>query len=155
MIASSEQIVTLYEDLGVKPPEIAEALECELGAVELVLAQSSAKYRASKAIAQTGSNSNKAIGQTRLFDDEQAAEAARVLLQQMQYSEDEHIRQKAARFVIDEVKGRNDVKNIRHLTLNVNSINDQMRRAREAKAEAMAALMTNPTPGPTIDVESK
>lgn len=137
MLASTAQIVDMFENLDLSPDQISASLDIEKGAVELVLVGNSSKYRSQlAAIQNNGVVNTTTLANTNLFNNDEVQEAARVFISQMM-SDDEHIRQRAAKFIINEAKGRNDTKNVKNITqVNVNIVNEQMLRARQAKEDA-------------------
>lgn len=144
MLASTEQIVNMFENLGLDISQISDALDLEKGAVEFALVSNSSKYRQSLAVKETGKTDGVSISRTNLFNNDEVNEAARVFIAQLM-SEDEHIRQKAAKFIINESKGRHDtVKNLKQVNtqFNVTIVNDQLKRAREAKEAAKSKHIT-------------
>ena len=136
MTAGNHQVVTMYEELRCTPEEIAHGLDLDLQAVILTLATNSKKYRLDKTKEQKGEDAKVVTGDVVLYQSDEVNEAAEVIASLMRHSEDEHVRMRAATFVINESKGRHDVKTVKNLNINVNFINEQMRRAREAKERA-------------------
>lgn len=144
MFSGNAQIVQMYEELDLSPGEIAETLEIDEQAVHLTLASNSVKFRKEKAIEKAGNDSSYAQVNADLFTKGDVDEAAAVIANLCKFSEDEHIQMRAANFIINEAKGRHDLKHIKNLNLNVTLINDQMKRAREAKERAKSKVIDVP-----------
>lgn len=128
MFGSSEQIVTAFEVNQMSPEEIASEFDCEVAAVKSVLMQSSSLYR--KACKSDDSLT---------FTDDEARQALQAISNIVRYSEDEHLKLRAAIYIRDDKKGRLDVvKASTGLNINLIAVNDQMRRALDAVAKAKA-----------------
>jgi len=114
------QCVALYSQ-GINVEDIGEELNLEKEAVKLVLTQHSPEYRSA-----IKKNSDTLTDQ----DYELAKEALKSCL----WSEEDSTKFRAARFIINEIKGRNDViKNLQQVnSINVLVINSQMRKAKAA-----------------------
>lgn len=126
--AVNDEIVTCYEKLKMTPEEIAQDLDLQPRAVEAVLCANSAMFRA-----QTTKEERAEI-----FSDQDMIDAANVIKNSM-HSDDDHVAFRAARFIIDEKKGRNDAradigKNVSALTLS-----DKLASALEAANKALVA----------------
>lgn len=128
MVAGNLQVVSLYEESGLDPEQIAEALDLEVSAVKFCLTAHSVSYR--KML-----NSQEKQELPGDFLDEDFSNAANAI-KELIFSEDDHIRYRAAKFIYNEKKGRNDLKEINSVNFNVHLINEQMRKAIEAKARA-------------------
>lgn len=129
MTAADKEIITRYEDLSMSVDEIAGDLELESDAVRLSLTQHSATYRS---MIRHGSAENG--GESRVFNDLIATRAAKVM-EQLLDSDEDQVRFRAARFVIDEHKGRNDaairgLKAAQQLGVSVLQINEAIKKAR-------------------------
>ena len=95
--------------------------------VKISLLQNSAKYRQD---IKTPENNKD------FTDDE--LETAKITMARCMNAEDEHLAFKAAKFVFNERKGRHNVRSLlKNVNLNVNLINVQMQKAREAKTRAL------------------
>ena len=113
------QIVELYENNDMEPIAIAEALELEEESVKMVLISSSSKFR--KEV-----KNNKG-----LFSDDEFT-LAKQRMAQLLYSEKDNVSYKAAKFILYENLGRNDVQTMKLLNVNVSLINTQMKAAKVA-----------------------
>jgi len=125
----SEAIKALYENDNLSPEQICEALGDEMciESVKISLLQNSAKYRQD---IKTPENNKD------FTDDE--LETAKITMARCMNAEDEHLAFKAAKFVFNERKGRHNVRSLlKNVNLNVNLINVQMQKAREAKTRAL------------------
>lgn len=123
----SEAIKSLYESESLTPEQISEALEMEVESVKIALLQRSSKYR----------QDIKTNKDDKDFTDDEL-ETAKVAIARCMNAEDQHLAFKAAKFVFDERKGRNNVRSlVKNLNLNVTLINEQMTKAREAKERAL------------------
>jgi hypothetical protein len=60
---------------------------------------------------------------------------ARDTYKALRFSDDDKVREKVCRYIMDEAKGRHDnpLSGIKSITLNINTFNEQLRRARAAK----------------------
>jgi hypothetical protein len=122
MTAANQQIISAYEDLGMTPDEIAQDQDLDVAAVKSVLIQFSTAFRKDV-------KKDDALD----FTEDQVRRATDVILHLAQYSEDENIRFRAARYIRDDKKGRLDViKSMTGLNINVLTINEQMKRAIDA-----------------------
>ncbi len=113
------QIVELYENSDLEPIAIAEALNLEEESVKMVLISNSSKFR---------KNSKK---NSLLFTDDDF-QMAKARMSQLIWSEKDNVSYKAAKFVLYENLGRNDIQTMKLLNVNVNLINTQMKQAKEA-----------------------
>lgn len=129
MTACLEQIKTCYEQEKMTPDEISQELGMDIVAVKAALAQSSVMFR--KAARKEGED------QTELnYSEDQAQRMLDKVYQLGMTSEDEHLQFKAAVFVINEFKGRNNtVKNLAGNTFNVLQINQALQGAREGTSK--------------------
>jgi hypothetical protein len=121
----NQQIVVAYEEAGLTPEEIAADLEMELTAVKLALAQSSATYR-------------KAIGkETEDISDNEVIEMKEIIkgIARTQQFDNPGVALKAATWVYNEKKGRNDLQVMRDNQVNVVIFNERLSRARERMLE--------------------
>lgn len=128
MTAGTEGIVTMYEDLGMPLEAIAEDQGLDITAVKLALIQGSQKYRNSL---NTSIARNNHSNETFLPDD---VEIAKQTLASLMSADNEGVRYRAAKFILNESKGRNDtIRGISQVNVNVFAINEQLKRARAAK----------------------
>lgn len=122
MTASNQQIIEAFETLGLTPEGIAEEFDFDLTMVKAILMQYSSQFR----MAARGNNELD-------FDDNEAKQIRDVILNTALYSEDEHLRFKAAKYIRDDKKGRLDLGTaLKGLNINVVQINDRMQKAFEA-----------------------
>lgn len=143
MTATAQQIVTLFEEVGLTPEQIAEDQEMDISVVKLALTQHSPQYRS--ALREN---------EETFSDDEY--NAAKMAISGLVFAEDESVRLRAATFVVNEKKGRNNIlcnKNGRQLGNNTNFnilvVNQQLARAREALDKSKGNTSK------VIDVETK
>jgi hypothetical protein len=129
------QIKELYEKQNMAPEQIAEALGLEVDSVKFTLASASGKYR-------------RAIDGDKTFEQTVMAEAVSVIGELLYDTDNPNIRLKAAKFVINENKGRHDVDAVKNLNINVNVFNMQLKQAREQLKRAKEA-----NGAPVVDVE--
>lgn len=145
MTAGNHQLVQMYEQLKLNPAEIAEALGLDTGAVILALSSSSVQFRADRSKEQHGESVNSTtLSKTELFHIDDVREAASTITSLMKYSDEDNVRMRASKFIINESAGRHDVRAVNNLNINVNYINDQMKRAREAKQAAREKVIEAP-----------
>lgn len=116
---NSDQIVALYEESGLSVEEISEAASLEIEAVKLALASKS------KAFAKEYQK-NEDIFSKDEFD------AAKLIMGNLLYADNESVRFRAAKFIVNEKLGRNDIKELNNVSLNVTNINLQLKKAKEA-----------------------
>ena len=131
----SESIKALYENEGLTPEEISEALEdISVPAVKVALLQNSAKYRTDIKVPENDKD----------FSDNELEEA-KVAIARCMNAEDPHLAFKAAKFVFNERKGRHNVRSLmKNVTLNVTMLNQQMQNARAAKERAAKKITELP-----------
>lgn len=127
---TNKQIVLAYEEGKLSVKEIAEQFQIEEESVRIALAADSGEFR-------------KELKKDKTFTEETLDNAVQVM-STLLFSEHDHVKLKASKFIINEHKGRHDVKNLKTLSINVNLINTQMRRAKEALQKTR-----------TIDIESE
>ena len=127
MTAANQQIVTAFEDAGLTPEQIAEDLEFDLLAVKAILTQYSTKFRSE-------SKKDDALA----FKIDEAEEMKSIILGLARYSDDEHLQFKAAKFVLEDKKGRLDLNTkVPGLQINVVTFNEQMKRALQAEQRTL------------------
>lgn len=124
---SAKQIVELYEASdGLSPEDIVSCCPgLELGAVKLALAQNSKVYR------------EKVKNSEAKFTDDDFSLAHQVMVGLMASSEMDNVKFRAAKFVINENKGRHDVQALSGLNINMNQINVQLADIQRLKEKAM------------------
>lgn len=131
------QIVELYESCGLSAEQIAESQDLDVATVKLALSQYSPKYRS-------------ALRENEETFTEDEYTAAKQAIASLLYAEDENTRLRAAKFVINEAKGRHNIKQIvtPEANFNILIINQQMAKARESLEKSKSKAP------PIIDVES-
>lgn len=144
MTAFNTAIVTAFEDCGLGAEEIAEQHGLELTAVRAVLIQCSSKYRKQIKKAEKAATSetlapaqNNEDQKFELVADEEFDEIRQAYKDLAFTSENDAVREKSLRWLLNEKKGRNDmVKSIKEAPqLSVNQFNFMLKEAREnAKA---------------------
>ena|SRR5947208_1272860 len=130
MNATENQIITLYDDIGLNTKQIGEELELCEESVKMVLQKYSAKFR------QEESSNNLVETKEKEFTTDEFT-AAKQAIASLLYAEHEGTRLRAAKFIVNENKGRNDVKQAintlyKNSNFNVLIINEQLSRARQA-----------------------
>ena len=139
MTNAIRQIVEQYDTLGMSPAEIAEVEKLNETAVKTVLYANSAKYR--EAIGEKVDT--KAALDYTVADEELANNVIRRVAQ---YSDNDATALKAAQYIKNERRGRNDVKaGVRRLNINVNVLNQHFEQAK-------AALASLTQPKKTIEI---
>jgi len=115
------QIVVAYEEAGLTPEEIAADLEMDVTSVKLALAQNSRVYK-------------KALGQeVEVVSDAEVSEMHSIIksIAVSQQFDNPGVALKAAKWIIDEKKGRNDAKVNTTNKINVVVFNEKLASARE------------------------
>ena len=148
MNAADREILTRYEELGMVVDEIAADLGYDADAVRLSLTQNSAMYRNTLRV---GSEK-----EAQIFSQIIEGRAARVM-EQLLDSDDDQVRFRAARFVIDERKGRNDaavrgLKEAQRLGVGVLALNAALKRARQLRLASAGEIADKQN---SIDVPSE
>ena len=126
-----EQIKLSFESLGMLPEQIAEDRNLDIVAVKAALLQSSSVYRSLIQSEEVKSRLD--------FSDSDLLDANEMIVHNMKYAEDEHLRQRAAEYVRDDRKGRKELKgalggntfNILQFNENLRSIRDKTSRIKE------------------------
>lgn len=122
MTASCQQIVTCYDELGMSIDEIVAAGHGDALAIKAVLMQFSPKYKL-----DIGDPVKKA---DLSFSDEEALAAKQTIAYAAQFAEDEHLKFRAAQFVLQDKKGRLDVaKGIKNLNISLNTFMVHLEKA--------------------------
>jgi len=130
--AIDNQIVTLFEEAGLTPEVIAEQLSLDPLAVKASLIQFSLVYKDNVKIAKQAGNNDP------IYDSDEVKIARDAILRVILTSDNEHAILRASESVIKEAKGRNDVsKVLKGSQVNVVIFNEQLKRAREAKAKSL------------------
>ena len=122
MTALNEQIVTAYEDNNMTISEIAEDFEMDELVIKATLLQCSSLYRkASKQDSDLG------------FSEQEAVDMKNIIVSLARYAEDPNLQFRAARYVLDDKKGRLDMgMQLKHVNVNVVTFNEQMSKALKA-----------------------
>ena len=140
MTAGNLSIVQSFESLGMTPEEIAEAEELDLSAVKGILMQNSSKYR--KACKKEVDF---------CFNDDEALAAKQVMVNLMRYSDDENLQFRAAKYLLDDKKGRLDVvQQQTGLNINVLQFNEHMQQALAAVQRSKELLKSS-----AINIEAR
>ena len=118
--AMDEQIKSLFELSSLKDFEIAESLGIEVEAVRHSLACNSVVFR-------------QQLKKDDVLFTKNDAELAAQVIRNLLHSDCDNVKLKAAKYTIDEQKGRNDVRNVQtNLNININLLNDSIRKAKAA-----------------------
>lgn len=127
MTASSQQIVTAFDTLGMLPEAISEEFNFDLISVKATLMQFSSKYRE---LMKEEPSLN--------YDVDEQLEAKSAILSIMRNTEDEHLRAKLALKIRDDGKGRLDVVSniLNGGKIDINVFNIRLLEARAAKAKS-------------------
>lgn len=121
---TNEQIVTLYESSGLTIDELSQTFELPHEVIKIALASRSAKF-------------HKDIKKDKTLFDESALDEAVIVMRQCLYAEESSTKIRAAKFIINEAKGRHDVANVKNLNgINLNLINIHYQQALAAKNKA-------------------
>ena len=141
MTAATYSIVQAFEELAMTPEEIAEDQEVELASVKAILMQNSSKYR--KTCKKDADF---------CFTDDEGIAAKQVIANLMRYSDDENLRFRAAKYLLDDKKGRLDiVKEQTGLNINILQFNQHMKEALEAVKRSKEQLCNSAA----INIESR
>lgn len=144
-MAEIQSIKVAYEELDMSPEEIATDRELDVVSVKAALMQSSAKYRRA-----CGAENTEDTAKLNFTDND--LEAANDVIRNLAlYSEDDHLRFKAATYIRDDKKGRKEVvKLMSHGPhFNILMFNEQMAKIREVAEKAKQRVIGN---GHTVEV---
>jgi hypothetical protein len=130
MTAANQQIVTMYEVCEMSVEDIASETGYDLTAVKTALMQCSKKFCQDSGI--NGRDATHKVLED-LFGAEDVMLAKDAITSLSRGSEVDAVRFRASRFIIDEVKGRNDVRALQKLNINVTVFNEQLARAKEQR----------------------
>jgi hypothetical protein len=130
MSSINQSIVTAFEELGMTPEQIAEEYNLEIESIKATLMQFSSVFRQN---AKKDDQLN--------FTDQELIAANQTIAQIMQYSEDDNLRLRAARYLRDDKKGRLDAVKMAGLNINVLQFNVQLQKARKAIQESAARII--------------
>ena len=140
MTAVQTAIISDYENNSATPEQIAESLELELSAVKATLLQYSSRFRDMLQIRPERSEvlKEQALGFAKdepAFSKDELQEVLGAYKQLAMYSEHDHVRERALRNIINEAKGRNDVRKERVVqnggTINIVTLNNLIVEARK------------------------
>lgn len=120
---TNAQIVSAYDNSDISVDELAQAFDLEIGAVKMALNSGSKKFRENLKTSEE-------------YFDKTDVDFARETMVGLMQCEIDAVRFKSAKYILDEKKGRNDVKELAHTNINVNLINIQMQRAIDAANKA-------------------
>ena len=124
MNARTTRLLSLFENLGLSLDQIAAEESIPEAEVKAVLYQHSRQYRDSVDKEKSREDISDEEFQALLYTYKEIA----------MHAEDDSVREKALRFLINEKKGRNDADKHRPITVNVAMINDRLEAARSAIA---------------------
>lgn len=124
---TNQQIVSLYEGSGLSLKELSEVFSMEEETIKLALVQGSSKYREELKKDPT------------LFNDGDLQSAV-MTMTQLLTAEEEGVKFRAAKFIINEKMGRHNIKNVQQLNINVNLFNDKMKKAKLAADRAKGVI---------------
>lgn len=130
MAPGNQQVVAAYEECGLSPEEIAREFGYDLSVVKQTLLTGSSKF-----VDACGFQGEVAENKE-LFNQSDLEDAKGVMKELMTSSEIDMVRLKAATFIIDEAKGRNDIKALKSTAINITEIQRVMNQARSAMARA-------------------
>ena len=120
-----EQLKISYETLGMSPEDIAADRDLDLGAVKAGLMQCSSVYR--RDCGQKESSED-----VLNFSDDDLVAVNKVIKEIALGSEDDNLRLKAAIYIRDDKKGRNEVqKAVSGMNFNILQFNQYMQKARQ------------------------
>lgn len=132
MTASNQSIVTCFEELGLTPEQIADAEGVHITAVKSILFQCSGAYRESiKANVELD------------FTEGELDEANKAIANIMRFSEDDHLRLKAAVYLRDDKKGRKDKKGLQSISITINQMNAHIGQVHKQMALAREKAINN------------
>lgn len=140
MTSANIQIVAAYEQAGLSPQDISEQFGWEVEAVKAVLMSCSPKFYKLVVAQQKATEDPSpkiASEEAPLFNAQEVDEAKRAIANLVTSTEDDHIKLMASKFVINEAKGRHDVKTLKHATFNISLINERMLKAKQVQQEAI------------------
>lgn len=142
MAPANCQVVTAYEECGMSAEEIAEDLGFEIEAVKMILLQHSQQF-SDKALSKNPLTKELEVRDEQLFSQRDVKVACGTIKELCASSEVDSVRFKAAEFIINEAKGRNDLKALKENKFNIVMISETMRQARQGIAEAKARARKN------------
>lgn len=137
MTCGAQQIVNAYETLDMSPEDIAKEQELDILSIKACLCQFSEKYRADITNESTCRKANGISEQSNVpatvilgFTEQQERMALDTIANLAQYSDDENVQLRAAKYIRDDRTGRMDFANkMGSLNVNVFAFNEQLRKA--------------------------
>ncbi len=149
---ADRQIVEAYEVESLTPEQIASDLGYDPTAVSLSLAQYSPAYQ------QKNKELVKA-DEKPLFDDVHMNRARDVMVALTMNTDSPQVQYQAAKFIINEKKGRNDLGKLKSIGISVTVFNEGLAKAmaikEQVKLRALNSLQRPATPPPNLGVNSK
>lgn len=144
---ANQQIVTAYEKCNLTVAEIAENYELDETAVKATLMASSPKFRKDLKAAD---NENLDVTQ------EEATEMLNIIksIAQEQRRDMPGVALKAAQFIFNEGKGRNNIQGLNTSNLNVIIVNQKLQGMRAAREAVMEQIKSQKQQQNSITVES-
>lgn len=134
MSGEAETVKYAYEVLKLTPELIAQDRGLEVAAVKAQLMAVSSTYR--KDCGQEPEEADELN-----FSDQDLKDVNQIILDTAKFSEDPHLRFKAATYIRDDKKGRKEVvKQMAGQQFNLLVINEQLVKAREAKRQMLEAM---------------
>lgn len=144
MTAQMAIILKQYDEHAMSIEDIVAESEgeYEVESVKAVLAQYSRKYR----------DALKGDSRNRLdFTDDEAEMAKQAIADIMQSTEDDYLKFRTAKYMLDDKKGRLDAANMKNVNIDIMTFNIHIKQAKEARERTMG-MVKRPIP---IDIESK
>jgi len=135
MDLANQQVITAFEQEGLMPEDIATDLGWEVEAVKAILLQGSKKFQ-QLALSKNGDTGELELANEQVFGRGDMELAKGTIKQLMVTSDIDSVRFKCAEFVINEVKGRNDLKALKENKFNIVMISETMAKARQAMRDA-------------------
>ena len=133
---SSQELVNMYDDLGLTVDEIMEQVDYERAAVLSTLAQYSPKYRK-----ETRSPELAAENEVPLISDDEDREIVEGMKMLARCGDSEEVRARLLIYLHNEKKGRHDAKvGLQGGTINVLTINSAIKEARLAMSGVRSVL---------------
>jgi len=153
MAPANQQIITAYEDCGMSPEDIAADLGYEVEAVKMILLQHSSVF-SDKALTRANESRELVVKDEEVFGTADIKIAKATIKELCLHSEVDTVRFRAAEFMINEAKGRNDLRALKESNFNIVMISETMTKAREAMSRAKQRAREVAQARQTIDVPS-
>ena len=143
MSGSEHQVISMYELASMSPNDIAEQLGYDLLAIKTTLASHSRIYRERMNQGDLACDSQGVVTQVKKEEDisdyEMSLLKQRMLDIALNDSEEQVATSfRAAKFLFNEKKGRNNVDGVKGLNVNINILNQGLQQAREAMRRVMS-----------------